>query len=240
MKLIQVTERIWTAPSPLTVLGIIQLNTRMTIIRLQSGKLWIHSPIPWTEELDSEIRTLGEIEYIVAPSCFHHMFVGPWKEHHPKASICAPNGLRRKRSDLQIDHDLQIDGHKLWQDDINCVEIKGMPFVQEHVFFHRKSRTLIVTDLLFFLPLSTGFTSFYAWLNGVKETVSTPLLFKSAIKDKTAFSSSIEEVRLMAGDVQNLSLCHHIVLTTDAPTMASRQLQQENVAELLASALAKF
>ena len=69
----------------------------MTIIRLQNGKLWIHSPIPWNEELDSEIRTLGEIEYIVAPSCFHHMFVEPWKEHHPTARICAPKGLKNKR-----------------------------------------------------------------------------------------------------------------------------------------------
>ena len=98
MKLIQVVEGIWTVPSPLTVLGIIQLNTRMTIIRLECGKLWIHSPIPWSEELDSKIRSIGDIEYIIAPSCFHHMFVGPWKEHHPKALICGPNGLKKKRS----------------------------------------------------------------------------------------------------------------------------------------------
>ena len=96
MKPIQLSETLWTVPSPLSVLGIIRLNTRMTIIRLQGGGLWIHSPIPWSEELDNDVRSLGQIEFIVAPSCFHHMFVGPWKEHHPQAKICAPKSLVKK------------------------------------------------------------------------------------------------------------------------------------------------
>ena len=41
----------------------------------------------------------------------------------------------------------------------------------------------------------------------------------------------------MTSDVQNLSLCHHIVLTTDRPAVESTQLQQENVAQVLTNAL---
>lgn len=110
MILIPVTDGVWSAPSPLTVLGIIYLNTRMTFIRLKNGKLWVHSSIQWSEELDSELGQLGVIEYIIAPSCFHYMFIGPWKEHHPTAQICAPKGLKKKRTDLQIDHELQFEG----------------------------------------------------------------------------------------------------------------------------------
>ena len=117
---------------------------------------------------------------------------------HGKSIIQQPKsvplkGLTKKRSDLQIDHELQIDGHKLWQDDIDCVEIKGMPIVQEHVFFHRQSKTLIVTDFLFYLPHSTGFTSFYAWLNGVKGTVSTPFYLNRESKIRLPFQRRLKK-----------------------------------------------
>ena len=235
MPLIQVTENLWTVPSPLAVFGIIHLNTRMTILRLESGGLWIHSPVQWTPELNDQVCKLGSIEYIVAPSCFHHMFVGPWKEHHPNAKICAPKGLQKKRDDLIIDCILQDDTHSLWPNEIDYFEVKGMPIVQEHLFFHRSTNTLIITDLFFYMPLATGFTSVYAWLNGVKNTVATPLLFKSAIKDKIAFRNSLEPVRNLT--VHRLSMCHHIVLTTNATDDHTEQIQQAPVAQLLLKAL---
>ena len=234
MPLINVTENLWTVPSPLAVFGIIQLNTRMTIVRLENGGLWIHSPVKWTPELNAQIVQLGLIDYIVAPSCFHHRFVGPWKEHHPTAKICAPKGLQKKRDDLTIDHILQADT-ELWSNEIDYFEVKGMPIVQEHAFFHRSSQTLVITDLFFYLPLATGFTSFYAWINGVKNKVATPLLFKSAIKDKSAFKASLEHLRSL--DVQNLSMCHHIVLTTTAANQNTKQVLQAPVSEYLLNAL---
>ena len=236
MRLIQLHEKVWTVPNALTVLGIIQLNTRMTIIQLDNGGLWIHSPIPWTEELDKDIRAIGQIEFIVAPSCFHHMFVGPWKEHHPQAKICAPKGLHKKRPDLQINHTLQNEGQTLWVD-IDCIEIQGMPFVQEHLFFHRESQTLLVTDLFFFLPNAKGFTSFYAWLNGVKNKMGTTLLFKSAIRDRAAFKTSLESLRPLAKNVHNISLCHHLVITTSAPESESEQIQLGDVPQMIVAAL---
>ena len=112
----------------------------MTIIRLQGGGLWIHSPIPWSEELDNDVCALGQIEFIVAPSCFHHMFVDHGK------NIIRYQNLRPKRSrknDLICRSiTLQNDCQTLW-DDIDCIEIQGMPFVQEHLFFHRDSQTLL-------------------------------------------------------------------------------------------------
>ena len=236
MRLIQLHENIWTVPDALAVLGIIQLNTRMTIIQLSNGGLWIHSPVPWTEALDHDLRTLGQIEFIVAPSCFHHMFVGSWKEHHPQARICAPHGLKNKRPDLQITHTLQSQGTTLWSE-IDCIEIQGMPFVQEHLFFHKESKTLLVADLFFFLPNAKGFTSFYAWLNGVKHRMATPLLFKSAIRDRAAFRASLESLRTLSKDVQQASLCHHLVITTSTSNSESEHIQQGDVPQLIVDAL---
>ena len=224
--LTQIHESLWTTTSPLVVLQWVHLNTRMTVVRLENGSLLLHSPVPWSSALQRHIQKIGSVGYIVAPSCFHHMFVGEWKEHNPDAKICAPKGLLKKRKDLDITYVLQ-EHTNLWASEIQYFEIKGVPLLQEHIFYHHSSKTLIVTDFLFHLPKSTGFTSFYAWINGVKNTVATTLLFKSAIKDKEAFRDSLKVLREM--DIKVLSLCHHDVLTEDAAPHLTQALNKLNV-----------
>jgi hypothetical protein len=220
-----ISDNIWSVPSPLAVFGFIQLNTRMTIIRMKDGRLFIHSPIPWSTELDTMVSELGEVAYIVAPSCFHHLFVGDWKVHHPNALMCGPKGLLKKRQDLQFDVEMTPDSSFPWASDIQTFSLAGMPIVQEYLFFHKDSRTLVVTDFMFYMPSSTGFTSFYAWINGVKSTLATPILFKSAVKDKPAFLQSLQPLKDLP--VSNISLCHHHII-------------QEDAAEHLLAALAKW
>ena len=98
-----ITDHVWSVRAPFKVFGLIALNGRMTIVRLQNGDLWLHSPIPISDALREEIDALGPVRYLVAPSCFHHMFVGPWKEAYPDAQIFAARGLHKKREDLSID-----------------------------------------------------------------------------------------------------------------------------------------
>jgi hypothetical protein len=74
-------------------------------------------------------------------------------------------------------------------------------------------------------------------LNGVNNTMATPLLFKSAIKDRVAFMGSLESLRPIANTVQNISLCHHLVLTNSAPDFDSEQIQQGDVTQFLLDAL---
>ena len=224
--LAQIHDSLWTTTSSLIVLQWVHMNTRMTIIRLSNGSLLLHSPVPWSPELQAAIQKIGSVQYIVAPSCFHHMFVGKWKNHNPDAKICAPKGLRKKRSDLDITYILQ-EHTDLWQNEIQYFAIKGIPILQEHIFYHNSSKTLIVTDLFFHLPESTGFTSLYASINGVKNTVATTLLFKAAIKDREAFRSSLKVLRDM--EVNVLSLCHHDVLIEDVSAHIAQALNKLKV-----------
>lgn len=201
-----VAEGIWSIRAPLTVLGFIQLNTRMTIVRLQDGSLWIHSPVPFTEEYKQSLDALGEVRFIVAPSCFHHMFVLPWKEAYPEAQLCVAKGLPKKRKDLGEVTLLGED--EIWPD-FAQQRIEGMPVLNEMLFFHRESQTLIATDFLFYMPQASGFTGFYAWLNGFKQRVTTPLLFRMAIKDQKKFRTSLQKIR--AWSPKNISMCHHYI-----------------------------
>ena len=211
------TEDLWTATSHFKVFGLIALNGRMVIARLSGGGLWIHSPIALTEELRAEVAQLGPVEHIVAPSLFHHLFVGAWLEAFPEASVYAPTRLEKKQPTLKIDHRLSIQGETQvmpWSDEIDHVSLNGMPAVREHVFYHRASKTVILTDLCFYFEEARGFTKLYLKLNRVYGRMNTPLLFRSVIKDRAAFISSLEPLK--AWEADRITLCHHAVITEGA------------------------
>ena len=59
---------------PLRFFGM-QLGTRMTIIRLKNGKLFLHSPTKLSPKLIEKINNLGKVAFIVAPNKLHHLFL---------------------------------------------------------------------------------------------------------------------------------------------------------------------
>ena len=136
--------------------------------------------IPWTKKLDAGTSVhFGEItEYIVAPSCFHHMFVGPWKEHHPKASVCAPNGLKGNVLICRLTmiyKSMDTNFGKVTLTVLKskgCRSFKNMYSCINLVNPHR-------TDLLFFFPFRQVLHHSMRGSTIVNKTVSTPLLFKS-------------------------------------------------------------
>ncbi|KIG15533.1 hypothetical protein DB30_05556 [Enhygromyxa salina] len=46
----------------------------MTVIRLDDGRLLLHSPIRCTPELREELDALGSVAFVAAPNRFHHLF----------------------------------------------------------------------------------------------------------------------------------------------------------------------
>ena len=51
----EIADGVWSVPAPLKVGGLIALNTRMTIIRLANGDLWLHSLIPISVEIQQQV-----------------------------------------------------------------------------------------------------------------------------------------------------------------------------------------
>ena len=62
-----IAEDLWVAEQPLRF-GLLQLGTRMTVVRLSDSSLLLHSPIALTESLRVEIEELGSVRYVVAPN----------------------------------------------------------------------------------------------------------------------------------------------------------------------------
>ena len=222
----KICEGVWSAPSPLAVLGMIKLNTRMTVVRMRDGGIWLHSPVAINDELRKRVSQLGEVRYIVAPSCFHHMFVLPWKEAFPNADVYIARGLHKKRKDLAYAG--IFEGQAIWPEFAQQT-IKGMPSLNEELFFHHDSQTLITTDFLFYMPQTTGFTGMYAWLNGFKQRVMTPIIFRAAIKNKREFLESLQNIR--GWIPKTISMCHHYIYTEDAQGAFQQALNRLGVPE---------
>jgi hypothetical protein len=91
--LTQVAANLWCAEHTLSFPGRVQLPSRMTVVRLPTGEVLLHSPVPPAPALAEAVHRLGPVRFVLAPSCLHHLFVGPWLERHPEARLYGSRGL---------------------------------------------------------------------------------------------------------------------------------------------------
>lgn len=147
---VEQAENIWTVEGPEVGyrLGgvVIPCPTRMTVVKLTDGTLWLHSPVAYTSALDQQLSTFGPVSAIVAPNSYHYLQVGAWAAAHSTAAIYASPDIAQK-TDLAGSTPLSSSAPEQWDRDLSQVLIKLGKF-SETVFFHHASRTLIVTDLM--------------------------------------------------------------------------------------------
>lgn len=132
---------------PVQFLGL-PFSTRMTVIRLSSGELWVHSPIKLSESITEKIDSLGSVKYLIAPNHLHHLFISEWIAVYPNAEVYGTNEVIKKRSDISFHASLNNSQDYAWEPDIEHELFSGSPLMEECVFFHNGSSTLIVTDLV--------------------------------------------------------------------------------------------
>lgn len=129
----------------------IPFPTRMTIVRLSSGALWVHSPIEINHELARTIFSLGPVRYLIAPNWIHYAWVPDWQTHFPDAlTFVSPGVVERaasRRVELSFDEQLTNESPAQWKDEIDQ-RIAESGYHREAIFFHKASRTLILTDLI--------------------------------------------------------------------------------------------
>jgi hypothetical protein len=144
-------ENVWTDTRKAKFFGV-ECGTRMSIVRLAEGGLFVLSPVPLDEATRREVDALGEVRAVVAPSIFHHLSMGQWMAAYPKAVFAACPGLDWKRKDLSFSCVLGDQPHPIWKNDLEQVYFSARR-ENEIDFFHRASGTFLCTDAL--LNLST-------------------------------------------------------------------------------------
>ncbi|MBW2460800.1 MAG: DUF4336 domain-containing protein [Deltaproteobacteria bacterium] len=140
-------ERLSLADGPTVDFFSVPYPTRMAVAELDGG-LWVWSPVELDEDLEREVRALGDVRWVVSPNKIHHLFIGPWLEAFPEASAFGPPGLAARREDLAFAGELTDTPDEGWAHDIDQVIVGGSPVMDEVLFFHRPSSTCIVGDLI--------------------------------------------------------------------------------------------
>ncbi|MGR3363455.1 MAG: DUF4336 domain-containing protein [Maritimibacter harenae] len=147
-----VAPDIWIVDGPAIRFYGMPFSTRATLVRLADGSLWVHSPTRMTDELADRVAALGAPAHLVAPNWIHYAYIADWKARFPEARTwAAPNVARRAARhglDLAFDHDLAQVPPPAWAGQIDQMIVRGSTVHREAVFFHRKSRTLVLTDLI--------------------------------------------------------------------------------------------
>ncbi len=148
MHLQPIGDEIWIADGPEVSFYGFPYPTRMTLIRLDGGDLWVWSPIALDQDLRAEIDALGRVRHLVSPNKLHHLYLGEWAEAFPDARLYSSPGLARRRDDLDFDAELGDEPEPAWQGQIDQVVVTGSLAMDEVLFFHRRSSTCLVCDLI--------------------------------------------------------------------------------------------
>lgn len=188
-----------------------QVSTRMTVIRLADGSLFAHSAVPLTAEQKAELDSLGPLRHIVAPSALHHLFVPALAQLYPQAVLYGPQAVLRKHPELPQMQLIPRDESAPWAGQLQCLHVDGIPMLQESMWFHPASGSLIATDILqcWQGPLSLP-VRLYLGLTGGHERLTVPRTVRLLVKDKAALRASIEPIENWP--VQRVILLHNSVI----------------------------
>lgn len=127
-----IAPNIWHVTHHFVAMGL-AISSRMTIVRLAAGGLWLHSPVPLSRDDMAEIAQLGEVQYIVAPNKMHHLFVVECLAAFPRAQLFGAPGLLAKRPDLKDMQELRPSVEPDWAHDLDQIFFAGMPLGNETV-----------------------------------------------------------------------------------------------------------
>lgn len=229
----KISDDVWVANYDLFTFGI-HFPGRMTVVRLSSGGLWLHSPIPIDDALAEELAALGPVEHLVGPNLFHHVHLSGVCKRYPEAKLWAAPGLELKRKGLEFDGVLGDDPPEAWGGDISQVNLRFVPKIGEVIFFHDKSATLITTDLFMNIYECKGVMSkLVYWLEGGYKRMGVPRLFSLFMKDKAAAAAAA--ARIIAMHPSTVIMSHGRIVHDQAGNEVARALGVWSPARALAS-----
>jgi hypothetical protein len=186
----------------------VKLPGRATAIRGSDGQIALISPGPMDAAVLDSLRAFGDVNDLIAPNMFHHLYFGQAAVQLAGVRRIAPKGLATKRPDLKFD--VFLDTHPTLAGGLIAISADGSPGAEEWLFYSAAERTLIVTDFMMNVHAARGaLTPLVMRLtNGWKRSAQTRI-WRSTIKDREAarrtarvlFELDIERIVVAHGDI---------------------------------------
>ncbi len=121
-----------------------RLPSCSTVVAIGAGRLAILSP---PADVTPDVERLGTLAAIVAPNSFHYLHAPAWHRRYPAAALYVAPELPRRVPGLPLVAELTPDASPPWREVLPFVVLGPDRGISEVVFFHRASRTLVLTDV---------------------------------------------------------------------------------------------
>lgn len=187
-------------------------------MRLRGEALWVHSPGKPTEDVCAALDALGEVRFIVVPNRYHHLEAPATAIRYPNALVVGPKSAEARNSRLKVTMGPEEPAYLSATPELLPVALGGVPFLDETVFFHLPSGSLIGADLLISACARDHFTwRLAARIWGRYEKNKTP-------PDVRAHTRPTEEAALSLSQISALPV--ERILVAHADPITERPLQQ--------------
>jgi hypothetical protein len=198
----KIASSVFTLRYPLKLLGA-SLGRVVTIFRLKSGQVVLHSTGPFTKEECSLISEIGEVQAIVEVTNFHDTFSDAAMTQFAHCRYFAPSGFPLEKA---LKPEPIENGKEIWGDELRWELLAGAPRLNEWACFHPASKTLVVADLLFNCRPDDFIGKVFFAVAGIRGWPGNCRLFRLCIRDRGALESSIN--RVLAWDFDRLIVAH--------------------------------
>jgi hypothetical protein len=184
-----------------------------TLLRMRSGELVCINPVAIDAALADRIRALGDLTHIIAPAKYHSEQVARVKALFPRARAWGVPAHRRYPGVRSVPFDgFLSDEAPLFPGELDQITMRGVD-VGDVWLVDRASRTLIVTDAVFFTESIPGvdryrtpFSQFYCWAWGVHDRVGIPSYQPPMWSDIRAYQASLRAA--LERDFDHIASCH--------------------------------
>ncbi|WP_111734144.1 DUF4336 domain-containing protein [Roseovarius amoyensis] len=209
-----VDDGLWLIDGPAIRFYGLPFSTRATVVRLKEGTLWVHSPTRLTDALKAELDALGPVRHLIAPNWLHYAHIADWQAAWPKATAWAAPGVaeRAAKNGLTLSFDRDLNSERAeppWRGQIRQMIVRGSKKHREAVFFHKSTRSLILTDLI--EAHETRHMPVWArpliWFVGIDDSDGKmPPDMAWTFRDKVALAEDVE--KMIGWDPRRVILAH--------------------------------
>lgn len=173
----------------------LRMFRQFVVVRLPDGRLWIQSPEPVDDAVRAALARLGPVAHVMAPSLWHDECLAPFQAAFPDAQFHGTPGMAEAHRALRFSHVLSDTPHPDWAAVIAQHHVRGMPRMNEVVFLHRPSRSLILSDLAMNVRAPADLAERLAFsLAGAWDRFGPTRLCRRLMRDRAAVRASIDQI----------------------------------------------
>jgi hypothetical protein len=203
----------------------VKFTTRMAVVKLSNGLVWVSSPVSVDFATLTRMTVMGTVKYLIAGTQRHVWRLEAWHRLFPDAELWAPRTtpITLKKGPLPFTGVLGDTPSHGWSADFDQLAFKGSPLIEEIIFLHKESRTVILDDLIQNHPIANGKPlrnallklSGAAYPNG-----GVPLDIRLTFTRRHLAQQSLQ--KLLAWEFDKLIIAHGVCIKTQAKSFVER------------------